>query len=74
MDDNSNRVQAILLGLDASEFERVESALERPMPLYLFSPWQRVRRLFDLSLGISAGAARSGFLEQRPVKPNRTWC
>ncbi len=49
MDDNLNRVQVILLGLDASEFERVESVLERPMPLHLFSLWQRVRRLFDLS-------------------------
>ena len=71
MDDNSNRVQVILLGLDASEFERVESVLERPMPLHLFSLWQRVRRLFDLSFAKSAGAARSGLLGQRPAKPNR---
>ena len=42
------------------------------MFLQLFRGLQRVRRLFELSFGISAGAARSGPLEKRPVKPNRT--
>ena len=41
------------------------------MFLQLFRGLQRVRRLFELSFGISGGAARSGLLEQRPVKPNR---